>query len=48
MGTEATDIDIVWYPSEDHTGEHELQTWLSVQLWLSVRRLLASRGSDRR
>jgi hypothetical protein len=44
MATHAADVDIVWYPSEDHMGEHELQTWLSTHLWLSVRRHLAAQG----
>ncbi|MBL8685470.1 MAG: Uma2 family endonuclease [Myxococcales bacterium] len=48
MGGKAPDDDVVWYPSEDHMGVHELQTWLAVQLWLSVRRHLAEQRRDLR
>jgi hypothetical protein len=44
MGTKALDHDIVRYPAEDHMGEHELQTWLSVHLWRAVQRYLHSRN----
>lgn len=44
MGHKALDHDIVRYPSEDHMGEHELQTWLSFILWRAVQRHLQQRG----
>jgi hypothetical protein len=44
MAKAAVDRDIVFYPAEDHMGEHELQTWLAMTLWRLVYRYLASKG----
>lgn len=44
MTKTAVDQDIVFYPAEDHMGEHELQTWLAMTLWRLVYRYLASKG----
>jgi hypothetical protein len=46
MGSKALEHDIVRYPSEDHMGEHELQTWLATTLWRAVQRHLRAQKRD--